>query len=71
MLYLEVVWNRDMEDILMSGPLHCQEALGVRAPKGRRRCGRCIQCVYHINYSTASRWRKRLGLPRYKEEPTT
>lgn len=68
MLLKEVQYNRDIEDMLTDGPLHCQATIGVKSPRGTTKCGRCIQCRYLINYSTASKWRKRLGIGPYHEE---
>lgn len=67
MLIKEIEFNKDIEDILVSGPLRCTPPRGVRVHRGQR-CGRCIQCKYGINYSTASKWRARLGIPPFTQE---
>ena len=58
MFIKELEFNLPIEDILNSGPLTHTTSLPS--------CNRCIQCLYGIDFTTASRWRKRLGLGRYQ-----
>lgn len=63
MLLKEVEYNQDIVAILTSGPL-LHNSGGVSSDDS---CNRCIQCRYGIKKSTASLWRKRLGISNYEE----
>jgi hypothetical protein len=57
MLLKELDFNMDIGVILKSGVLHHNPKVAW--------CGECILCVYGIQPSTASKWRKRLGIGNY------